>query len=101
MLAKPSPWPGSAFPTHSGEDRLVATGSLGVIIAALAAILAMALPGCSSSSAHSVEPDRPLAAMTAALDAWKEGRSLQSCESSGRSRSRLAAPRPPGRPSTS
>lgn len=83
MMAKLSPLPGSAYRAHPAEDRLVAAGSFGVVLAALAAVLAMALPGCSSSAAHSVEPDRARAAMSAALDAWKGGQTPQSFEESG------------------
>ncbi len=76
-----------ARPTSStqGDGRLTASGTLGALLAALAAIVAMALPGCSASSAHSVQPDRARVALESALDAWKQGQSPEAFERSGSS----------------
>jgi|GEM_PF-2471781 len=84
MIAHPYSAYRPAAPIRS-EGRLTASGTLGAILAALAAILAVALPGCSSSSAHSVQPDRARVALETALDAWKQGQSLEAFERSGSS----------------
>ncbi|MFO0890163.1 MAG: hypothetical protein U0790_13615 [Isosphaeraceae bacterium] len=56
---------------HPG--RLARAGSLGVLMAALAAIAIPSLPGCSSSGAHAVDESRAREALGAALDSWKRG----------------------------
>jgi hypothetical protein len=48
-------------------------GSLGIIAACLGALLILALPGCSSSRAHAVDPPRAREALKTALDHWKQG----------------------------
>lgn len=76
MIAHTSSFAGSARSARA-EGRLTASGTLGAILAALAAILAATLPGCSSGSANAVQPDRARAALETALNAWKQGQSLE------------------------
>ncbi|WP_165071476.1 hypothetical protein [Paludisphaera rhizosphaerae] len=54
-------------------------GSLLVIVAVL---VGASMTGCSTGVAHPVDPDRAMVALKATLDAWKEGKSIDSLQSS-------------------
>jgi hypothetical protein len=56
-------------------------GTLGVIVACLGALLILALSGCSSSSAHAVDPLRAREALKTALEHWKQGDNPKSLKS--------------------
>ena len=56
-----------------GDHALTRYGTLGVIVACLAAILALMLSGCSGAAAHAVDPSRARDAPVTALDHWKTG----------------------------
>lgn len=56
-----------------GEAALTRYGTLGVIVACLAAMLALMLSGCSGAAAHAVDPSRARNALVTALDHWKTG----------------------------
>jgi hypothetical protein len=56
-----------------GDRNLAHYGTLVVIAACLAAILALTLSGCSGAAAHAVDPSRALDALVSALDHWKQG----------------------------
>src|SRR5262245_59242868 len=68
----------SSSSTHSqsdprAEQSMTWYGTLGIVIVSLMAMLAFALSGCSSSSAHAVDPSRAREALKTALDNWKQG----------------------------
>jgi hypothetical protein len=75
------------LPAASNEldriDRNVALhGMLWIIVASVAALASLLLPGCSSrSNAHAVDEPRARDALKTALDEWKKGESLKSLES--------------------
>ena len=56
-----------------GELALTRYGTLGVIVACLAAMLALTLSGCSGAAAHAVDSSRARDALVTALDHWKAG----------------------------
>ncbi len=56
------------------DDRVLNRfGTLGVILACLAAMAVLAISGCTGSSAHAVDPPRARDALVTALDHWKSG----------------------------
>jgi hypothetical protein len=56
------------------DDRaLCRYGTMGVIVACLAAVLMLALSGCSGTAAHAVDTPRARDALVTALDHWKQG----------------------------
>ncbi len=73
----------AGLPACDGGDRaLTRYGTLGVIVACLAAISALMLSGCSGASAHAVDPSRAHDALVTALDRWKAGDDPRSLSSS-------------------
>jgi hypothetical protein len=71
----------SAAEPDRDELALVRNGTLGVILACLAAMVLLALSGCSSGSAHAVDPSRARDALVSALDHWKKGETPRSLSS--------------------
>jgi hypothetical protein len=61
-----------------GRDDAGFYGTLGVVVACLAVLATLLLPGCSSSSsAHAVDAPQARDALKIALDAWKSGENMQ------------------------
>jgi hypothetical protein len=65
-----------------GDHALTRNGTLGVIVACLAAMLAFTLSGCSGAAAHAVDPSRARDALVVALDHWKTGEDPRALPSS-------------------
>ncbi len=64
----------AVLPAYDRGDRaLTRYGTMGVIVACLAAMLALMLSGCSGAAAHAVDPSRAHDALVTALDHWKAG----------------------------
>ena len=64
----------SEMSAYDGADvAFTRYGTLGVIVAGLAAMLALTLSGCSGAAAHAVDPSRARDALVTALDHWKAG----------------------------
>jgi len=51
------------------------------ILATLAVLVGAVATGCSPGVAHPVDPDRAMVALKTTLDAWKDGKSIDSLQS--------------------
>jgi hypothetical protein len=82
MFSKPKLMPCGRAQLEQAEQNVAFYGSLGVVVACLAVLALLLIPGCSTSgNANPVNESQARDALKFALDAWKKGETSESLAS--------------------